>query len=428
MPIFELTFRPGVTTHVEVEDRNLLFYAVHRKIDALPDQAAVIENALDSPIGTGRLEALLAPEDRVVIIVDDITRPTPTAKILPVILARLAQAGISDEAVLIFMALGTHRPMTRDELRVKLGDEVLARYRVINRDYRDGDYVDLGATASGIPIEVNREIVDADFRIAVGNIVPHITSGWGGGSKIILPGVCSQKTVDGMHYAACLMQPVLEVVGQRDNQARVEMDDIAGKVGPNFIVNTVLDEAQRMVGVFAGHYIEAHRAAVALAQEVMVVPIPKPADIVIASAHPCHFDYWQGIKPYVFAHLAVREGGVLIFLLDGVERLCGDAPSHEKTVRTYLPLTVAEQVAAVERGEVDDLAGLNVPLYHAMVCARVQRTICVTNHLTPEDLALLAFDSTPDVQTALERAYDLMGCDATVGIIPFGGETLTRVA
>ena len=326
------------------------------------------------------------------------------------------------------MALGTHRPMTRDELRVKLGDEVLARYRVINRDYRDGDYVDLGATASGIPIEVNREIVDADFRIAVGNIVPHITSGWGGGSKIILPGVCSQKTVDGMHYAACLMQPVLEVVGQRDNQARVEMDDIAGKVGPNFIVNTVLDEAQRMVGVFAGHYIEAHRAAVALAQEVMVVPIPKPADIVIASAHPCHFDYWQGIKPYVFAHLAVREGGVLIFLLDGVERLCGDAPSHEKTVRTYLPLTVAEQVAAVERGEVDDLAGLNVPLYHAMVCARVQRTICVTNHLTPEDLALLAFDSTPDVQTALERAYDLMGCDATVGIIPFGGETLTRVA
>ena len=80
MPIFELTFRPGVTTHVEVEDRNLLFYAVHRKIDALPDQAAVIENALDSPIGTGRLEALLAPEDRVVIIVDDITRPTPQQK------------------------------------------------------------------------------------------------------------------------------------------------------------------------------------------------------------------------------------------------------------------------------------------------------------------------------------------------------------
>ncbi len=428
MPVFELTFRPGVTTHVEVEDPNLLFYAVHRKMDALPDQATVIEAALENPIGTYRLEDMLYPDDRVVIIVDDITRPTPTAKILPVLLARLAQAGIPDEAVLIFMALGTHRPMTRDELRVKLGDDVLARYRVINRDYRDGDFVDLGTTASGIPIEVNREIVEAGLRIAIGNIVPHITSGWGGGSKIILPGVCSQRTVDRMHYAACLMQPVLEVVGQRDNQARVEMDDIAGKIGPTFIVNTVLDEAQRMVGVFAGHYIAAHRAAVALAQEVMVVPIPKPADIVIASAHPCHFDYWQGIKPYVFAHLAVREGGVLIFLLDGVERLCGDAPAHEDTVRTYLPLTVAEQVAAVERGAVDDLAGLNVPLYHAMVRDRVQRTICVTHHLLPEDLALLGFDSAPDAQMALARAYDLLGRDATVGIIPFGGETLTRVS
>lgn len=427
MTTYELTFRPGVTTQVEVDDRNMLFYAAHRKVDVLPDQATVIDAALDNPIGADRLEHTLNPNARVVIIVDDITRPTPTAKILPVILARLARAGIPDEAVLIYMALGTHRPMTRDELRVKLGDAVLARYRVINRDYRDGDYVDWGTTASGIPIEVNREIVEADFRLAIGNIVPHITSGWGGGSKIILPGVCSQKTVDRMHYAACLMQPVLEVVGQRDNQARVEMDDIAGKIGLDFIVNTVLDENQRMVGVFAGHYIEAHRAAVALAQEVMVVPIPRPADIVIASAHPCHFDYWQGIKPYVFTHLAVREGGVLIFLLDGVERLCGDAPAHEDTVRTCLPLTVAEQVAAVERGAVSDLAGLNVPLYHAMVRDRVQRTICVTHHLLPEDLALLAFDSAPDVQTALERAYDLMGCDATVGIIPFGGETLTRV-
>jgi len=427
MPVFELTFRPGVTTHVEVDERNLLFYAAHRQIDALPDQVAVVEDALANPIDSKPLEALLWPGDSVVIIVDDITRPTPTTKLLPPILARLERAGIPDNAMSIFMALGTHRPMTDDELRVKLGDAAMARYRVINRDYRDGDYVDLGPTESGVPIEVSREIMDADVRIALGNIVPHITSGWGGGSKIILPGVCSQKTVDQMHYVGCTMQPVLEILGVRDNLPRVEMDDIAAKVGLHFIVNTVLDENQQMLGVFAGHYIEAHRAAVALAQKVMVVPIPKPADIVIASAHPCHFDYWQGIKPYVFTHLAVREGGVLIFLLDGLERLCGDAPSHEHTVRTYLPLTLAEQVAAVERGEVDDLAGLNVPLYHAMVRDRVQRTICVTNHLLPEDLALLGFDSAPDVQTALDRAYDLMGCDATVGIIPFGGETLTRV-
>ncbi len=427
MPTFELPFKPGLTTHVEVDDRNLLFYAVPRRLEALPDQLTIVENALDHPIGAGKLEDALTPGDCVVIIVDDITRPTPTAQILPPVLKRLAQAGIADADILIFMALGTHRPMTDKELRIKLGDEIPAHYRVINRDYREGNYVDLGTTFSGVPIEVNREIVAADFRLAIGNIVPHITSGWGGGSKIILPGVCSQRTVARMHYAACLGQPVLEVIGRRDNQARAEMDAIAEKIGLNFIVNTVLDENQRMLGVFAGHYIEAHRAAVALAEQVMVAPIPKPADIVIASAYPCHVDYWQAIKPYTFAHLAVREGGVLIFLLDGAERLCGDAPSHDEVVRTCLPLSVEEQIAAVECGAITDIVALNVPLYHAMVRHRVQRTICVTNHLTAEDVRLLAFDHAPDVQTALEYAYDFMGCDATVGIIPYGGETLTRV-
>jgi nickel-dependent lactate racemase len=87
-----------------------------------------------------------------------------------------------------------------------------------------------------------------------------------------------------------------------------------------------------------------------------------------------------------------------------------------------------DQKAAVERGEVEDLVGLNVPMYHATVRHRVRNTICVTNHLSQEDINALGFDTAPDVQTALERAYRILGPDARVGIIPFGGETLVRVA
>jgi nickel-dependent lactate racemase len=363
-----------------------------------------------------------------VIMVDDITRPTPAAQILPFILDRIERAGIPDEAVLIFMGMGTHRPMTEEELRVKLGDGVRERYRVINRDYREGDFVDLGQTESGTPIEINREILEADFKIAVGNVIPHISAGWGGGSKMILPGVCSQKTTDMMHLMACIVQPVLEVIGTRDNKPRAEMDAIAERIGLDFIVNTVMGEDKHMLGVFAGHFVEAHRRATELAEKVMVVPIPARADVLIISANPCHFDYWQGIKPYTYCHRAVREGGVIIFMLDGTEGLCGDAPSHEETVRKYLPWSFEDQKAAVERGEVEDLVGLNVPMYHATVRHRVKRTICVTNHLKQEDVDALGFDSAPSVQVALERAYEIVGHDAKVGIIPFGGETLVRVA
>jgi nickel-dependent lactate racemase len=205
------------------------------------------------------------------------------------------------------------------------------------------------------------------------------------------------------------------------------MDAVAAELGLEWIVNTVLDEEQNLLGAFAGHMIEAHRAACRMAEQVMVVPIPAPADIVVVSAQPCHFDYWQGIKPYSYAHRAVREGGVIILLLDGGEGLCGDAPSHEPTVRKYLPQSFAEQKAAVERGEVDDLVGLNVPMYHATLRHRVCRTIVVTNHMADEDIALLEFERAPTVQAALARADALLGPEATVGVIPFGGETLVRV-
>jgi nickel-dependent lactate racemase len=428
MARIELVFKPGVSTYVDVDEDNLLFYATHHRTAEVPDQQRVVVEALENPIGTLKLEHMLKPDQKIVIMVDDLTRPTPAADILPPILKRIEKRGIADEAVSIFMGMGTHRPLTEEELRIKLGDGVRERYRVINRDYREGPFVDLGQTESGIPIEINREIIEADFKIAVGNVIPHISAGWGGGSKMILPGVCSQKTTDMMHLMACIVQPVLEVIGTRDNKPRAAMDAIAEKVGLDFIVNTVLDEDKNILGVFAGHFIKAHRKAAKLAEKLMVVPIPAQADILIVSGNPCHFDYWQGIKPYTYAHRAVREGGVIIFLLDGAEGLCGDAPSHEETVRKYLLWSFEDQKAAVDRGEVEDLVGLNVPMYHATVRHRVKSTILVTNHMAQRDIDALGFDSAPDVQTALERAYEMLGRDAKVGVIPFGGETLVRVA
>lgn len=428
MAHIELAFKPGVTTSVEIDDHNLLFYAAHHVASAIPDQEAVIEQALAHPIGSPPLEAMIGAGDSVMILVDDVTRPTPAAAILPHILRRIHGAGVPVSGVTVLCAMGTHRPMTEAELRAKIGDDVRARYRVVNRDYRIGPFADLGCTESGTPVLVNEDVLRAGVLISIGNVVPHISAGWGGGSKMVLPGVCSRETSDMMHLMACVVQPVLEVLGTRDNRPRAEMDAIAAQAGLDFILNTVMDEEKHILGAFAGHYVDAHRAACDLAEQVMVIPIPAQADILIVSANPCYFDYWQGIKAYAYAHRAVREGGVMVFLLDGEMGLCGDAPTHEETLRAYMRWSFADQKAAVDRGEVDDLVGLNVPMYHAMVRHRVARTILVTNHVAQADADLLEFDVAPSVQDALARAYDLLGRDATVGVIPFGGETLTRVA
>ena len=429
MTIHTLMFREGVGTTVEVDEENLLFHAVPPSSATEVDQDAVIEEALNSPVGSGTLEEEVGAEDTVAVLVDDITRPTPSAAILPHVLRRIHEAGVLRERVKIVMAMGTHRPMTDEELRVKLGDEVVDSYAVINRDYRETSrYAPLGTTESGMPIEVDKEVLDADFVIGIGNICPHISAGWSGGSKIILPGVCSQKTTDMMHYVACTVQSVLEIVGSRENKPREEMDIIAEKVGLKYIVNTVLDDNHKMIRLFAGDLVEAHKAACDFAEKIMIVPVPAQADILIVSANPCHFDYWQGVKPYTYAHRAVREGGVYIFLLDGGEGLCGDAPSHDYTVRTYLLHSFEQLKAGVASGEITDIVGVNVPMYHSMVRERVAKNYVVTNHLRQRDIDALGFERVDTVQGALEKAYELLGRDAKVGIIPSGGEMLVKVS
>ncbi len=421
-----LLFREGIPVECEIPEKNLLYVAYPAKIPNIPDQNQVIEDALQNPVGCKQLEKELKAEDKVVILVDDITRPTPTAKILPQILKRIHRVGIKEQRVKIIMAMGTHRPMTEQELRIKLGQEVVKKYTVINRDYREtSKFVFLGMTESGTPIEIDKEVLDATYVIALGNICPHISAGWSGGSKLILPGICSQRTTDKMHYMACTVQPVLEILGVRENKPRQEMDKIAAQVGLKFIFNTVLDEKHNIIAAFAGHFIEAHRQGCAFAEKLMVVPIPQKADILIVSAHPCHFDYWQGIKPYTYGHRGVRDGGVYIFMLDGTEGLCGDAPSHDYTVRTYLLHTFEQLKAAVESGEITDIVGVNVPMYHSMVRHRTKNFL-VTNHLSQNDVRAIGFEQVSDIQSALNKAFKIMGQDARVGLIPYGGETLVR--
>lgn len=251
----------------------------------------------------------------------------------------------------------------------------------------------MGRTDSGTPIEVYKDVVESDFKIAIGNITPHIAVGWGGGAKMIQSGVCSERITEVTHLNACTMQSVLEVCGSADNAdnaIRREMEVIAGRVGLDFIINTVLDENKNMLGVFSGHYIKVHRKGIELAKEVMCPKIPKKADVLISSANPCHVDFWQGCKPYIYSQYGVKESGVLIFLIDGKEGLCGSAPRHDAILRKYSLMTFVLIYEDVKNGKLSDIVGINVPLFHARIRNRVT-TICVSNGFTQENAECLGF-------------------------------------
>lgn len=413
---------------IDVPDKNFLYYAEPVTSREIPDQDRIITEAFGHPIGTGRLEDMVCPEQEIVILLDDITRPTPKRILLQEVLRRLEHAGVPDSRITLIMALGTHRILTEDEIETHIGMDIIKRFRFLNLDYKDSSvFVDLGRSRNGTPIQVYRQVVEAGFKIAIGNIVPHIAAGWGGGCKMIQPGVCSERTTEITHLMACTLQNVLESCGTTDNLCRREMEEITAMVGLDFIVNTVMDEDKHILGLFCGHFIEAHRAGVLLAEQVMCPVIPRRADIVIASAAPADIDFWQGCKPYIFSHFGLRDNGVIIFVIRGKEGLCGNAPQHESTLRRYGSTDFTKIKQEVDAGRITDLVGANVPLFIASVRERAT-VLCVSEGFSEQDIRDIGFIPCNTVEAALDQAFGYLGAEASVGIIPFCGETLVRCA
>lgn len=411
--------------NVDLPEQNVLFYStpVQPELSCNPDE--LIERALDAPYGSPQLEELVISANSILILMDDITRPTPKKLLIEHLLRRLKRAGKTDAQIRLAFAPGTHRPLTDEEILDLLGAEIVGRFEIVNINYKHIDrLIYIGDSPSGIPIDVYREAVEADFLIGIGNIVPHVSAGWGGGAKIVQPGVCGERTTQGTHLMAALEQNVMETCGNAENKCRHEMELIARRVGLKFIINTVMDEHKQILGVFCGDCVDAHRAGVILAKKILCPPIPAKADILIASANPCEIDFWQGGKPYVFAQYAVRDGGTLIFVLEGREGLCGNSPEHEYVLRHYSMLTEEIIRRDVEDHVIKDLIAVDTPIYHDQIRKRNINVLLVTKGFTQADANALGFEMTSGLDEAIEKAFARQGSHAKIGIIPYCGETL----
>jgi nickel-dependent lactate racemase len=310
------------TINIDLPPANLLFDVSPIDIPPVKDFKAAICQALQNPLGTPPLNELVRPGWKVVLVSDDNTRPTPVDRIVPILLDFFNQAGVPDAHIEIIISSGTHRAMTQAELAAKYGPEVLARVRVLPHHYQEPEeLVNFGVTRRGVPIWVNRRVVEADFRMAVGNIVPHHPAGWSGGAKAVLPGVAGEETVSQMHLLGS-RHPAL---GEVDSEMRREMEDFAAVIGLDFILNVVLNRSGDLVGAVAGHYIAAHRAGVQISRAVYGVPIPGLADLTISSTSPVDFDFFQGDKGITSAEKATRPGGEILLVSGCIE---GISPAH----------------------------------------------------------------------------------------------------
>lgn len=409
------------TVEIPVRDEDLAWVAVPGRADTGGMGAdELVRRSLEYPIGTKRLRYLAGPGKNVAIVVDDVTRPTPVHKILPHVMRELEAAGTKPRDIKVVIALGTHRVMTHEEIRTKCGplDHAI---EMVNASYEDAkEFVSIGEGLLGESIDVLRKVAEADLIIGIGNIVPHFYAGWGGGAKIIQPGICDERTTEATHILGVLNDSILNLCTNPENLVRREMEHIAGKVGLDFIVNTVLDEHKQIVGVFSGHYVKAHRAGVALAEKVYRPLVPCLADIVVVTANPSHIDYWQGIKGLVHAQYGLRQGGVCVFAMSAGEGLAGGNEKHTSTIMQWAVKCADEIKEGIRQKKSEDLIAMAFCLSHRQMLDRA-RAVSVTSGIDGDVMAKLGFIPASDMESAMKKAQEIAGEHAKVGVVTYAG-------
>ncbi len=280
-----------------------------------------IAEALSNPIGTESLRTIAKGKKTAVIVVDDLSRPTPAYRILSSVTNELREGGVKERDISIIMGLGAHRPMLRKDLIKKLGRSVYDSFLVHNHHPFE-NLVDLGTSSRGTPIHINRLFMNADVKIGIGCIVPHSYAGFGGGGKIVLPGISGIDTLKANHESA--IRGIKGGLGLTDgNEVRDDIEEIARKVGLDFIVNVVVNSKREIAGIFAGDIVAAHREGVKLARRVCATRASSDLDVGIFNAYPKDTDLIQAanaFNPYLSTGKSIiKKNGVIVVTTAGVE-------------------------------------------------------------------------------------------------------------
>jgi nickel-dependent lactate racemase len=317
----------------------------------------------------------------------------------------------------VFVALGTHRKMTQDEMNQKYGDELGERYEVINHDCSDKSHLKyFGTIENDLPVWINKEFAECDVRIATGNVIPHFNAGWGAGAKTLFPGLAGNETVGRMHVLSALTSP--NGLGMDQNRTRELIEAFADKIGLHLVVNTVLNRDRKIVRVFAGHFVKAHRAAIDLARRIYGVKARGLADITITSSYPADIEFWQGLKGLFSADLCTRPGGSIIELTPCPE---GIAVKHSKWIE-YLDLGTDELKELYRSEKDEDFVAMGLALNVAAIRERHEVGL-ITDGIADHEVERMHFRKFRSVEDALVYFSQKHGQDSLVNVLKYGGET-----
>lgn len=401
----EITLRSG---HAE-----LAFRPSGRVLGVLsPQDAAPVPNlrdavcaALANPIGAPRLAELAVGASSVVVIVDDQTRSTPTARILPEVLAELFRARLSELAITILVATGMHRAPNADELARIVPPEIAAHVRVAIHDCKDdAALVAIGRARSGVPLEINRAVAEAGLVVAIGMIAPHPYAGFTGGAKSISPGVAGLETIVANHILNVFPSTGPGKVAGNPVQEDIAHAGRAGKLA--FAVNVVLSGTNQVVGVLAGDPFKITETGFDLARKIYRAEYPAKSDVAIVSCggHPRDANLYLAVRAIKTANLVIRRGGYIVLVAG-----CAEETGPARFAKVMREMPVMFEATLKEEPE-------HVIAAHVLKTTKTIVVSCVRSDVFEE----LGLRHAATVEDALRQIANELGREPSVLVITNG--------
>ncbi len=378
------------------------------------DPFGEVRRALDNPIASPTLTQVVEnmKPRKIAILVSDLTRPSPSHIIVPPILEELNRAGVKREQIKIVFGLGFHRKMSEEEMKKAVGEEVFERYECINHDIDNCVYI--GETSRGTPVEVFRPVIESDLIIATGNLELHWFVGYSGGYKALLPGVCSERTIEKNHS---LMLSENAIAGNINSPVRLDIEEAGAMTNVRFIVNVVLNSKKQIVKAVAGHPIAAHREGVKYIDAMYKVPIAKKYDVVIASCggFPKDVNLYQAQKGLDNASHAVKDNGTIVLVAECREGF-GERTFEEWMRKAKSPDEPLQWIRS------NFVLGGHKAVGFCRVLKKADIFLCSSmDENVVREIFMTPFS---DPQRAIDAALEKHGKSASVLLMPYANSTL----
>lgn len=382
------------------------------------DETALIAKALANPINQKSFDEFIAGDEKIVIIVNDGTRPTPTAKVLKQIYPKLR-----DKNKTFIIATGCHREGTLEEYEMIFGKKIYAELNakgeVCDHDSKKDEMSYLGESKNGTQMYLNKIVAEAKKVIVIGSVEPHYFAGYTGGRKAFLPGVAKYETIEQNHKLALSADAqALRLEGNPVHEDMIDAMKVLAHIDV-FSVQTVLDSEHGVYYASAGDLNDSFYDCVKKADEVFCVNIPRKADIVISVApYPMDVDLYQAQKALDNGKLALAKDGILIMVAKCRTGI-GPKPFFNLMASAPTPQEVLEKISNE----------FHLGYHKAAKMAEISlwAQTWAVSELSDDEMRAVHLKPYHDLQKALDDALAQKGADAGIIILPFGSMTVPKV-